>query len=143
MPRDSELRQFRCDGCPGKYTHHEYRLWYERVNPNKPYSSCHVCKKNIVAVPRGKEEGVHVCRFSCQCDNQFTVWCRMEDTAPCYKCDVHVSPHSFNPLQQRINKKSDKVHNCSRCNGNGNCPNMAYRRRSRLNSPEMVQVELQ
>ena len=43
----SNLYQFKCATCPGKLSHHKYRLWYERVTPTngeKPTSVCYSCK---------------------------------------------------------------------------------------------------
>ena len=143
MGRD--LRQFICRGCPGKLESHKYRLWYARVNQDNPKSKCNHCEEMTDPVPRGEEEGVHLCIFSCsnhpqpqQSHNRadddaeaaysFIVCCRMQCTAPCYECrkngeDVAISPHGFKPLR-RIQRKTSNVHNCSDCNGEGNCPNM-------------------
>lgn len=128
----SELRQFICRGCPGKYTYHRYRLWYERVDASNPFSQCHVCEKMVHAVPRGEEEGVHICKFACQnCEEKrtFVVRCKMSNTAPCYshEClvnEVWIRPHSFQGLR-RINRKSDSSHLCDEpgCK-EGKCPNM-------------------
>ena len=126
MPRAKELRQFRCKECPGKYSHHEYRVWYERVYPNPARSQCNNCKEMVDAIPRGEEEGVHNCNFSCSCGNGFVVHCEMSDTAPCYGCRKWLSPHSFRPLQ-KIQRKTDNVHCCSKCNGKGDCPNKRSR----------------
>lgn len=126
MPVIKELRQFICETCPGKYDHHPYRLWYERVWSNDPYSECSSCREEVEAVPRGEEEGVHICHFKCaDCKNIFVVRCRMCDTAPCYECGEEVvEPHSFEPLR-KINSCSDNVHKCSRCpRSGGTCPNL-------------------
>lgn len=118
----SELRQFICRKCPGKYSYHKYRLWYERVDTCDLKSECRGCRRMMDAVPRGEEEGVHNCNFACSCGNTFVVHCEMQDTAPCYECREWLSPHSFQPLRP-INRKSDNVHCCSKCKGKGNCPN--------------------
>lgn len=123
MPRaKKELRQFICRDCPGKHSYHEYRIWYDKVRPNVAQSQCHVCEGMFEAVERGKEEGVHICNFTCDCGHPFIVQCEMSDTAPCYECWVWSSPHSFQPWR-KINNKSGKPHHCSKCNGRGNCPN--------------------
>lgn len=120
--RRSDLRQFKCE-CPGKYEHHKYRLWYERVRGDDPKSKCHTCEKMKSAIPRGKEEGVLICYFWCSCNNKFTVQCRMEDTAPCYVCRAPaVSPLYFKS-RHKIVRMTSNTHNCSRCHGRGNCPN--------------------
>lgn len=126
MPTKSsrELRQFICHYCPGKYSHHKYRVWYARVKSDRPESECNNCRETKEAVRRGEEEGVHVCNFKCSCGHSFVVRCRMQDTAPCYGCHAgEVVPHSFQPLR-RIKRCSDNVHKCSRCDGKGRCPNM-------------------
>lgn len=124
MPvKTKELRQFICPGCPGKYDHHKYRLWYGRVSSNNLESQCHVCKKMKTAVHRGEEEGVHICHFKCSCDHTYVVRCTMQNTAPCYECRKDVSPNSFEPLR-RIRRCTDNTHNCNSCNGSGKCPNM-------------------
>ena len=43
------------------------------------------------------------------------------DTAPCYECGRINSPLYWKPLSN-IQKKA--AHNCSHCNGLGNCPNL-------------------
>lgn len=122
-----ELRQFICPGCPGKFSFHKYRLWYARIDEDNPKSICNVCKTMTAPVPRGEEEGVHLCLFKCSRNHSlFVVRCRMQCTAPCYGCrpeEVQVSPHGFKPLR-RIKRKTSNEHNCSDCNGGGNCPNM-------------------
>lgn len=120
-----ELRQFKCVNCRGKDpVKHEVHIWYERVDSENPKSVCRTCRRKIDAVPRGEEVGVHICNFSCTCGHEFVVQCEMRDTAPCYECGApKVVPHSFQPLR-KINRKTDRTHNCSKCNGGPNCPNM-------------------
>lgn len=119
----SNLWQFICRSCPGKFEHHKYRVWHERVSGPDPKSKCHVCNKMKPAVPRKEEEGVHICHFECNCGSVFVVRCEMQDTAPCYECGVMVAPCHFQPLR-RINRKTNRTHNCSKCNGQPGCPNM-------------------
>ncbi len=63
-------------------------------------------------------------RFECsRCSNRYTVKCRMIDTARCQRCgqdNLPVGPSSSDHIQQT----STRRHNCSRCRGNGTCPNM-------------------
>lgn len=129
-----ELRQFQCKTCPGKFSSHPFKVWYERVpvteNGDAGTTQCHICKNQKQPVPRGEELYVHICHFSCSNGHQlrqYTVRCKMSDTAPCYApdCKAQVSPHSFSPLR-RIKKCTDNVHNCSECNGEPDCPNMNY-----------------
>ena len=84
----------------------------------------------IKAVPRGEEEDVHICRFTCDCGSSFVVQCRMCDTARCYACrKKEVGPHSFEPLRP-IRTRSDNVHSCSRCpKSGGPCPNKSRQER--------------
>lgn len=71
------------------------------------------------------DEKVGACKFECDCGNEYTVICRMVDTAPCYKCrrDNNNNPLHWEPPRD-IQKKSDKPHRCSRCDGSGHCPNL-------------------
>lgn len=125
MPRRRPLRQFKCEECD--------RLWWERAGPrNSPCSECHGCEQLKSAIPRGHEEGVGACKFICDCGNEYTVLCRRKDTAPCYKCNrKDVESCEFHP-PRRLNRKTSNTHNCSRCNGRGNCPNLnSFRNRRR------------
>ena len=122
----TELRQFICYECPGLNPRvHSYHRWHKRVDCSNPVSKCRTCKRWIKAVPRGEEEGVKICHFACSCSNEFVVHCEMRDTAPCYAChgDEDVSPYSFERLR-KIHKETDNTHNCSKCHGQGSCPNM-------------------
>ena len=128
MPEESgtELRQFKCLTCPGKYSWHLYHLWHERVSIDNPVSKCHECGKYKKAVPMNEVEGVKICKFDCSCGNVFKVRCEMQDTAPCYNYECkesRVAPCSFECLR-RIKKCTDKKHNCSKCKGGPDCPNM-------------------
>lgn len=130
----SNLWQFKCESCPGKFEHHEYHMWHARVkNGVNPLSKCKKCKRKVPAIPRGEEEGVKICHFVCTTGDTYVVRCTMQDTAPCYKCrdkghDEEVVPCHFEPLR-RIKRKTDATHNCSKCHGSGNCPNMMNSRR--------------
>ena len=119
----TSLRQFKCGNCRG-YQGQKHHVWHERVPDANPKSQCHSCKKMRNPVPTGEEEGVKICHFACSCENEYVVRCEMSDTAPCYKChSKQVSPHSFEKLR-KINRQSDNSHNCSKCDGKMNCPNM-------------------
>ena len=65
----------------------------------------------------------HARKFRCDCGNEYTVVCRKIDTAPCYDCERINSPFR-RAARRNIQRKSDKKHSCSRCNGLGNCPNL-------------------
>ena len=123
----SSLRQFKCERCRGK-DGQPYHLWHERVKDSDPKSKCYTCGNTYEAVPTGEEEGVKICHFTCECKNEFVVQCKMSNTAPCYACcpEEKVSPHSFEKLR-KINRETDNSHNCSECDGKGNCPNMKCR----------------
>lgn len=116
-----------CSNCPGKRPHHPYNIWHEKVKDSDPRSECKHCKIRYQPVPRGQEVGVKLCHFHCsKCGNKFVSICEMSDTAPCYnyKCsEGALSPCSFEKLR-KINRKTDNKHNCSKCNGKGNCPNL-------------------
>ena len=76
------------------------------------------------AVPRGHEEGVFICFFSCQCGRKYVVRCEMQDTTKCYGClRQKVKPCHFQP-RTHIKRQTDNVHSCSKCNGQPGCPNM-------------------
>ena len=120
MPKPSRdrlpLRQFSC--CKHR--------WGERVPNENPQSKCRRCEEMREATPKGEEVGV--CKFECEeCGNHYTVKCRMRDTAECYKCgkqDVKPVPGSIT-FHRHIRKKpgTPNKHSCSRCHGEGNCPN--------------------
>lgn len=121
----SSLRQFKCHECTGK-DGQKCHIWHKRVPDDNPTSKCRTCGKPRQAVPTGEEEGVKICHFTCgNCDNKFVVQCKMSNTAPCYGCDKNkeVAPYSFEKLR-KIDKKTENTHNCSECDGKGNCPNM-------------------
>lgn len=69
------------------------------------------------------EFAVGACSFQCQCGNEFTVLCRLADTAPCFNCHT-----SNNPLHwaapREIEHKTENQHSCSRCTLDGECPNV-------------------
>lgn len=72
----------------------------------------------------GDEEGVGVCSFVCECGHTYSVVCRMIDTATCYKCECDNNAVEMGP-RRRIEKKTENQHSCSRCKGQGKCPNMS------------------
>lgn len=125
MPRSKKrrppIRQFQCKN--EKCCAHG-RTWLKRTIP----SQCNKCGEDGQLIPKGEEIGVFVCKFKCECGRQYTVKCRMQDTAKCYKCRKHNSPHGFIP-RWNIKKKTDNVHSCSRCNDgrDGHCPNLSGR----------------
>ena len=126
--QEVELRQFKCM-CDGTEDGH---IWYERAER----SVCRECRKWVDAVPVGEEEGVFVCKFECDCEEENCgcandpdpyEYC-MCDTAKCYRCrgndhdGHHVAPYGF--LSRRyVKKTTNNVHSCIRCNGSGDCPN--------------------
>ena len=69
--------------------------------------------------------GVGACLFQCdKCGNEYTVLCEWTDTAECYGCgEKYVSPCEFKP-RRKIDKKTDKKHSCSKCDGKKDCPNL-------------------
>ena len=122
----TSLRQFKCHKCRGKQGQ-EYHLWHERVPDDDPKSKCFTCGTLYEPVPTGEEEGVKICHFTCTCSNTYVVQCKMSNTAPCYDCNnKEVGPHSFEKLR-KIDRKTENTHNCSECDGKGNCPNMKCR----------------
>ena len=139
----SSLRQFKCHKCQGK-NRQKYHVWHKRVPDADPRSKCCTCGKPRQPVPTGEEEGVKICHFTCTCGNEFVVQCKMSNTAPCYRhsCDKKkVAPHSFEKLR-KINKKTDNTHNCSECDGKGNCPNMRCRPEKNVQPEKSVQSEV-
>ena len=118
MGRKKELRQFQCEECDG-------RTWFERA----ARSECHECGEDGRSIPKGEEIGVFACKFLCKCGSEYTVLCEMTDTAECYGCgEQDVAPFGFWP-RGYINKRTQNKHSCSKCRGNGNCPNLAAIRR--------------
>ena len=122
------LRQFKCINTECSACGH---LWWKGVPEDREAAAkCRECGKPGKAVPKGQERGVGVCKFICECGNTYTVLCELTDTAPCYECrekgkKTDNSPCEFSP-RQRIQKKTDtgNTHNCSKCNGGGDCPNL-------------------
>lgn len=70
------------------------------------------------------DEKVGVCKFECDCGNEYTVKVRMMDRAKCRRCGRINSPLRWAPMRD-IQGDSDAMHSCSRCNGARNCPNTA------------------
>ena len=75
------------------------------------------------------EDSVGLCKFEClNCENEYTVICRMGDTAECYNCHEINRPLNLTPLEdnsQFSQRGADCNHSCSRCNGEGRCPNLS------------------
>ena len=114
------LRQMRCSNINCEKCINDQR-WIASILP----SQCNQCEEDGQPIPLGKEQGVFTCKFLCDCKTQYNVRCKMTNTAECYGCgkkDVH--PFSF--CSRRIRKKTDNVHSCSECNGQGNCPNFSF-----------------
>ena len=138
----SSLRQFKCYNSKCNGNGQKYRVWHERVPNDNLNSKCRTCGKLCPAVPTGEEEGVKICHFTCGCGNTFVVRCKMSNTAPCYNCDKkQVAPHSFEKLR-KINRKTGNTHNCSECDGKGNCRNMRCRREKSAHLERNVQSKV-
>ena len=128
--REIEYRQFVCDNAACEHLGHRWQTMAER-------SECRHCSEHGEMVPTGEEVGVFICKFNCECDecdctNDYTVRCRMCNTAVCYRCrrrghEHNVSPYGFRPLRFGIRRMTDNIHSCSDCNGSGNCPNFSRR----------------
>lgn len=71
------------------------------------------------------EDKVGACKFECvNCENEYTVICRMVETAECYNCHEYNRPLNWAPPRDHvIQGETDNKHSCSRCDGKGNCPN--------------------
>ena len=118
--RRHPLRQFTCEtgGCRA-----EGSTWMRRDT----FCECRECGEEAELIPQGEEIGVFVFEFNCDCGNQYTVWCRWEDTAECYECGAPDNqPTRFLP-REFISPKTDNTHSCSRCGGHGDCPNLSER----------------
>ena len=138
VPKGEEIeyRQFVCENDDCKECGHRWEKMARR-------SKCRSCEQYGTMVPTGEEEGVFICKILCDCEKEncacaedpepydYTVRCRMRDTAECYRCkrsghvEYHVKPYAFRPLHHGIKKTSDNVHSCSRCNRSRNCLNFA------------------
>jgi hypothetical protein len=77
------------------------------------------------------DEGkVGVCKFECaECENEYTVICRLQDTAECFNCHTSNKPLNCTPPASWAPTKGmpnpgDSKHNCSRCSGKGHCLNL-------------------
>ena len=139
VPAGKEIKysQFVCRNakCPRNGLHR----WEKMAEESK----CRFCGEYGEMVPSGEEQGVFICKFSCDCDcvcgNSYTVRCQMSDTAVCYECLDYrdhrheVSPYAFLPLRFGIKRTTNKVHSCSSCYDTpGNCPNF----RNTLSDPD-------
>ena len=72
------------------------------------------------------DEKVGACKFECineSCKNEYTVICRMMDSAECYKCHTYNRPLTWAPPRE-IESETGNPHSCSRCRGVGKCPNL-------------------
>ena len=124
-------RQFSCPVCEPARKRFDVRRWHKIVPDNHPYSTCTKCGVEYRACDIGNEFGVGVCKFECECDNKYTVVCRMIDLAECYQCYKKNSAVEFTP-RRKIDKKTGNKHSCSRCDdGKKDCPNLSNRRRQR------------
>ena len=67
---------------------------------------------------------VGACSFNClSCNNEYTVLCRMADTAVCFRCNTKNNPLHW-AAPREIEHRTDKQHSCSRCPQVGECPNI-------------------
>lgn len=137
--------------CKPRTKKYEVSRWFKKVSVNHPVAVCRECLEEKEAVPVNEGELVGVGFFDCispdsdssstesdssassstesdsSC-NQYTVLCRGIDTAICYECGEENHPITVNP-RNRIRKKTNKKHSCSRCQ-HGRikpCPNFAKR----------------
>ena len=124
-----QCRQFSCPDCEPANIRYDVKRWHKVVPDDHPYSTCDECGEEYEACPVGEEFGVGVCKFECEeCDNKYTVVCRMIDMAQCYQCFNMNSAVEFKP-RHRIDRKTSNEHSCSRCD-NGKkkrCPNLGAR----------------
>lgn len=72
------------------------------------------------------DDKVGACKFECvKCENEYTVICRMQDTAECFNCHTSNSPLNWAPPRGALLQSgADCKHSCSRCDGKGHCPNL-------------------
>jgi len=117
-------RQFECANCEPANKKYSVCRWFKRCPDGKPArTKCRGCGELKTACEIGDEQGVGVCSFNCECGHTYSVVCRIVDTAKCFSCDLVNEPEEMGP-RRRIEKKTTAKHSCSRCNGNGKCPNM-------------------
>lgn len=71
---------------------------------------------------------VGMCKFECvRCENEYTVLCRMQDTAECFNCHTTNKPLNWYPAHWPPSMdllQPNSNHSCSRCLGKGQCPNL-------------------
>ena len=70
------------------------------------------------------DEKARPSRFECDCGQKFTVIVRMQDIAKCFDCGKENRPMGRSPPNALQSRDTDKKHQCSRCNGKGNCLNL-------------------
>ena len=114
-----------CTECPPPNPRYTVYRWFKRCPDNQlAQSKCRGCNEIKTACEIGEEEGVGVCSFVCECGHTYSVVCRIVDTATCYLCQKVNEAEEMGP-KRRIERKTDNKHSCSRCNGQGKCPNLS------------------
>ena len=81
--------------------------------------------------PEVDDAAVGACSFKCSCNNEFTVLCRMMDQAECFQCHSLISPLHWAPPRE-LEHRTNSPHSCSRCQPNGECPNLQEARFARM-----------
>jgi hypothetical protein len=77
---------------------------------------------------RAKGYRIGIGTYKCDCGNTFTSVGRLDVQAPCYKCKRKVTTYSLRSADRDIQARTDNVHSCSLCEGNGFCPLKHQRR---------------
>jgi len=110
---DTSARLFACQACD--------KYWWLRVPDRKTVSKCSRCKVRYDAVPRAKEWGK--AQFKCnQCSREFSGFCGIWVSSPCYQCQTPVKPFCITPPSKDPGpRRSNNVHRCNgaECGGCG------------------------
>lgn len=109
----TSARLFACGPCD--------HFWWRRTPQRKEVSKCNRCRVRYDPVPRDKEWGWGLFRCD-RCQNEFSGFCGMWQTSPCFKCGNTVLPYCIRPPDQsNRQRRSQNVHRCNapdcKCNG--------------------------
>jgi len=106
---ETSARLFACQSCD--------QFWWMRIPDRKPVSKCRRCKIKYDAIARDREWGR--AEFNCtKCNREFSGFCGIWATSPCYRCGDAVRPFCIRPPTRDQGPRRSN-NNGHRCNGAG------------------------